>query len=645
MFSIHIQGIARRTLALAVASMVYPAFSQEAPEQIAGPADPIVVTATRIPTRYNQLISDVSVVDQEQIRDYGPQAPISDILANEPSITIRSTGGMGTTTSVKLRGTESNQTILLVDGLRLNSATTGDAPWAYLPMQQIGRMEIVRGPTSSSYGSDAIGGVIQLFTRKGQGPTKFYADSGYGTYNTTTETLGVEGSTGDFSYSVYGGNTHSVSFPSYISDARGFSFTQAPASYTNTNASGSFAYNIASGQEVGIKMLYGSGQNGFTSTSTSNGYGLGQATSIKNLNVLSAYSKNRIVDEWTSLFRVGSSQDNTTSWYSNNAQSFFNTTQKQIQWQNDIKTPVGNGMLAYEFLNQSANVLSGTNQNYSRNIGSFQAGLNGAEGNHLWQANIRNDSNSQFGEAVTGSVGYGYYLTAPLRMTASWGTGFQAPTFNQLYTPRSQNSTGTSVTTGNANLQPTTSQNSEAGLRYDDGIHSGGLIYYYNNIDDQISWVTTKSGTVSTTQPMNISRAVIQGVSLTYGGQVLGLNVNASMDYQDPQNMQTSNALAYTPYVFGSLTTEKKMDTWKLGAQMQSQGQQQSNPGQSSNVTMGGYTLFNLYGDVKLYKEVSAFMRINNLFDKQYYNSVNNIYGPYRTAGSYVFVGLRFDQR
>ena len=144
---------------------------------------------------------------------------------------------------------------------------------------------------------------------------------------------------------------------------------------------------------------------------------------------------------------------------------------------------------------------------------------------------------------------------------------------------------------------------------------------------------------------MNISRAVIQGLSLTYGGQVLGLNVNASMDYQDPQNMNTSNALAYTPYVFGSLTTEKKMDTWKLGAQMQSQGQQQSNPGQSSNVTMGGYTLFNLYGDVKLYKEVSAFMRINNLFDKQYYNSVNNIYGPYRTAGSYVFVGLRFDQR
>ena len=651
MFSIQSPGVARTALVLSIATAASPTLAQESPEQIVGPADPIVVTATRTPTRYNQLIPDVSVVDQETIRDYGPQAPISDILANEPSITIRSTGGMGTATSVKLRGTESNQTILLVDGLRLNSATTGDAPWSYLPMQQIGRMEIVRGPTSSSYGSDAIGGVIQLFTRKGQGPTKFYADAGYGTYNTTSETLGVEGSEGDFSYSVYGGNTHSVSFPSYITNARGYSYTQAPASYTNTSASGSFAYNVASGQELGVKFLYGSGQNGFTNTSTTNGYGLGQATNLKNLNVLSAYSKNRIINDWTSLFRVGSSQDDTNSWYSNNKQSYFNTTQKQIQWQNDVKTPIGNAMLAYEFLNQTANVLSGTYQNYSRNIGSFQGGLNGVEGNHLWQANIRNDSNSQFGEEVTGSVGYGYYLAAPLRMTASWGTGFQAPTFNQLYTPRSSSSSssGTSVTVGNANLQSVSSQNTEAGFRYDDGIHSGGVIYYYNNIDNQIAWVSSKVGTgsssVTTTQPVNISRAVIQGVSLTYGGQVLGLNVNASMDYQDPQNMNTSNALAYSPYVFGSLTTEKKMDAWKFGAQMQSQGQQQSNPGQSSNVTMGGYTLFNLYGDVKLYRDVSAFMRINNLFDKQYVNSVNNTYGPYRTAGSYVFVGLRFDQR
>ena len=663
MFDIQKSSVARSLVACAIASLPIGAIAQETPEQIAGPADPIVVTATRMPTRYNQLISDVSVVDQEQIRDYGPQAPISDILANEPSITIRSSGGMGTDTSVRLRGTASNQTILLVDGLRINSATTGDAPWAYIPMQQVGKMEIVRGPTSSSYGSDAIGGVIQLFTRKGQGPTKFYADSSYGTYNTTTETVGVEGSEGDFSYSVYGGNTHSVSFPNYITNSTGYTYSQSPASYTNTNASGAFSYNVAAGQELGVKVLFGGGQNGFTNSSTSGGYGLGAATSQKSLNVLSAYSKNRILDEWTSLLRVGSSQDNTRSWYSNNVQSYFDTTQKQIQWQNDIKTPIGNAMLAYEFLNQAAYIYNSTYQNYSRNIGSVQGGLNGTHGDHLWQANIRNDANSQFGNAVTGSVGYGYFLAAPLRMTASWGTGFQAPTFNQLYTPYSYSSstnrrtgiTTNSTTVGNANLQPTSSQNTEAGLRYDDGVHSAGVIYYYNNINDEISWVTTRTTSGSTTninsQPMNISRAVIQGISLTYGGQILGLNINGSMDYQDPQNMATNTVLPYSPYVFGSLTTEKKMESWKLGVQMQSQGQQQSSPiqyvGQTpgANVTMGGYTLFNLYGDVKVYKDVSAFMRINNLFDKQYVNSVNATNGPYRTAGSAVFFGLRFDQR
>ena len=640
-------GFTRSLVACAIASLSLSAIAQETAEQVAGPADPIVVTATRTPTRYNQLISDVSVVDQEQIRDYGPQAPISEILVNEPSVTIRSTGGMGSSTSIKLRGTDSTQTILLVDGMRINSATTGEAPWSYIPMQQFGRMEVVRGPTSSSYGSDAIGGVIQLFTRKGKGPTKFYADAGYGTYNTSAETAGVEGSEGDFSYSVYGGNAHSVGFPTYITNSKGYSYTQTPASYTNTNASGAFSYSVASGQELGVNLLYGSGQNAYTNTTTSNGWTAGQAEILRSLNVLSAYSKNRILDDWTSLVRVGSSQDNQRSWAPNNAQSFFNTTQKQIQWQNDVKTPIGTGLLAYEFLNQSANVLSGTYQNYSRNIGSVQGGLNGTRGNHLWQANVRNDANSQFGNAVTGSLGYGYFLLPTLRMTGSWGTGFQAPTFNQLYTPYSSSQSGnkTYVTQGNSNLQPTKSQNTEVGLRYDNGSQSAGIVYFYNNITDQISWVTSTAGATSTTQPLNISRAVIQGASLTYGGAILGLNVNASLDYQDPQNMNTSNVLAYSPYVYGSLTTEKKMDTWKVGAQMQSQGQQQSNPGQTGNVTMGGYTLFNLYGDVKVYKDFSAFMRINNLFDKQYVNSVNSSYGPYRTPGSTVFVGLRFDQR
>lgn len=616
---------ARSAVAMAIASVSFNGFAQEASNQPTDIADPIVVTATRIPTRYNKLISDVTVVDEEQIRDYSPAEPISDILANTPGITVRSNGGLGTATSVQIRGGTNAQTILLIDGLRLNSATTGAPPWAYIPMPQIGRMEVVRGPTSSSYGSDAIGGVVQLFTRKGEGPTKFYADAGYGTYNTTSQNIGVEGSQDGFSYSVYGSNTHSVSFPTYVSSYNPpgqYGYNSNPASYTNTSASGNFSYLVYPGQEIGVKALWGNGQNGFTNTKTQ------MATSLESLNVLSAYTKNRIVDDWTSLIRVGSSQDNSRSWYANNSQTVFNTTQKQAQWQNDLKLPVGNAMLAYEFLNQAVNSTTAYNVT-SRNINTVQGGWNADIGNHLIQANLRNDDNSQFGNATTTSLGYGYFILPTVRGTASWGTGFQAPTFNQLYYPGQGG-----LYKGNANLQPTKSENTEVGLRYNDGVHSAGVIYYYNNITNLVNY-TSNYATYT-----NVGRSIIQGVTTSYDGQILGLNVMGSVDYQNPQNGDTGTWLAYHPQGFGSLTVEKAVSDWKLGGQMQVQGPQQTNPGATSNVTLGGYTLFNLYGNVKLYKDVSLFARLNNIFDKQYQTIMN-----YSTPGSNVFVGLRFDNR
>lgn len=653
--TIQTPGFARKALALAIASLALNAIAQETPQEVAGPENPIVVTATRIPTRYNQLIPDVSVVDQEQIRDYGSQAPISDILANEPGITVRTSGGLGTTTSVQMRGANTNQTILLIDGLRLNSATTGAAPWAYLPMPQFSRMEIVRGPTSSSYGSDAIGGVIQLFTRRGEGDAKFYADAEYGTYTTSSETLGVEGSVSGLSYSIYGANTHSVSIPTYTKSLP----NALPGSYTNTSASGNFVYTLSPGQEIGIKGLYGAGQNGqwdngsyWDNNTYAMVYSYGMATQSESMNLISAHSKNRIGDDWTSLVRVGSTQDNSSTAYSgpqgkiigNLSRTFFNTTQKQAQWQNDFNLPVGKGMLAYEYLNQFS-LTSASADGYSRNTSTFQGGWNADIGNNLLQANIRNDANSQYGSATTGSVGYGYFILPSLRLTGSWGTGYQAPTFNDLYYPLETDGMSYKLV-GNTNLQPTKSQNTEGGIRYDNGQQRFGVIYYYNNVTNLIQWRNYTEGYMDVWTPMNYGRSVLQGVTTTYGAKVAGLNVFGSVDYQDSQNMQTGTVLAYHPYAFGSTSVEKEAGRWKLGAQAQYQGNQQSNPGDSSNKNLGGYTVINMYGDVKIKGDMSAYFRLNNLANKQYstnYDSLNHAF--YRTPGSQIYVGLRFDNR
>ena len=653
MFSIHHHNVARGVLALALAFQSLTAVAQETPEEITGPENPIVVTATRMPTRYNQLIPDVSIVNQEEIRDYGSQAPISDILANEPGITVRTSGGLGTTTSVQMRGANTNQTILLVDGLRLNSASTGAAPWAYLPMPQFSNMEIVRGPTSSSYGSDAIGGVIQLFTRRGEGDAKFYADAEYGTYATSSETLGVEGSVAGLSYSVYGANTHSVSIPTYTK-----SFPNAtPGSYTNTSASANFIYTLAAGQEIGIKGLYGSGKNGqlnngsYYDSSWNLVEDYGMATQGESMNLMSIHSKNRIGDDWISLIRVGSTQDNSNTiysgaqgWMNGRSQSFFNTTQKQAQWQNDFNLPIGKGMLAYEYLNQFA-LTSESADGYSRNTSTFQGGWNADVGNHLLQANVRNDANSQYGNATTGSVGYGYFLLPSLRLTGTWGTGYQAPTFNDLYYP-SQGDGGSWSVNGNPNLQPTRSQNTEGGVRFDNGQQRFGVTYYYNNVTNLVQWRNSMNGSISVYAPENYGRSVLQGVTTTYGAKVVGLNVFGSVDYQDSQDMQTGLVLPYHPFAFGSATVEKDAGLWKLGLQSQFQGNQQSNPGSSNNQNLGGYTLFNMYGNVAIRRDVSAYFRLNNLTNKQYatnYDSINQSF--YRTPGSQIYVGLRFDTR
>lgn len=628
---IHTPGFARSLVACAIASLSVVAVAQDADKET------IVVTASRMPTRYNQLIADVSVVDQQTIQEYGPAAPISEVLANEPGITAKTTGGLGGQTSIFMRGTNSNQNILLIDGMRINSVSSGGASWAYVPLQQIGRIEIVRGPSSTMYGADAIGGVIQLFTRKGEGDAKVYADAGYGTYGTSAETVGVEGSKDGFSYSVYAGNTHSLGMPTYTNSSGDFNPNNA--SYTNSSGSTRLAYTIKPGQEIGGSFVYGEGRNAYTGYDQSGGNAM--QYQLQTFSVGSVYSQNKILDNWTSLVRGGYSNDNAKNYYSSGVPDYnFQTQQYQMQWQNDLRLPVGRAMLAYEFLKQNLN----SNTNYavtSRNINSFIAGWNGDYGNNLFNASVRNDNNSQFGNATTGSVGYGYFLTSKVRATASWGTAFQAPTFNELYYPGSN---WQGYPYSNPNLQPTRSQNTEAGFRFDDGRHRAGIVYYYTNIKNLIA--NDSNGT-----PQNIGRSVIQGVTTTYDGKIYGLDVNGSVDYQSPMNANTNQILNYRPQAYGSLTVQKKMERWNLGAQYQASASQQTSttsvgPGSSNNVTLGGYGLFNLFGSVNVYKEVSLFMRANNIFDRQYttnYSSWNSNY--YRNPGANFFVGLRFQQK
>src|SRR5450830_62088 len=168
-------------------------------------SDEVVVTASRIEQ------PKVSVIDSEQIERAG-QSTLIELLQTQPGVEISSNGGAGKTSSVYLRGTNADHVVVLIDGMRMNSATLGTTTFENIPLEQIEKIEILRGPATSLYGQDAVGGVIQIFTKKGTDKTNVYASLGYGTYNTSIGSTGIRGRVNDTSYALNVSASHTGGF-------------------------------------------------------------------------------------------------------------------------------------------------------------------------------------------------------------------------------------------------------------------------------------------------------------------------------------------------------------------------------------------------------------------------------------------------
>src|SRR5450830_1475213 len=163
--------------------------------------DDVVVTASRVSQSRESVLGDVTVINQEEIERAGAGS-ITDLLKSQSGIQINTSGGAGSAASVFLRGTNSDHLIVLIDGLRINSATLGTTSFENIPLSQIEKIEILRGPASSLYGQDAIGGVIQIFTKKGMDGFKPYVGIGYGSYKTSNFQSGIRGGNNQTTYAI-----------------------------------------------------------------------------------------------------------------------------------------------------------------------------------------------------------------------------------------------------------------------------------------------------------------------------------------------------------------------------------------------------------------------------------------------------------
>jgi vitamin B12 transporter len=613
----------RRTL---LAALLPSLFCASAYAQQVAMLDPVLVTATRQATRASELLSDVSVIDRETIEKANtPNTTVAELLARQPGLEMSSTGGPGSATDIFIRGANGDHTLVLVDGMRVNSATLGTVAWGYLPLSQIDRIEILRGPASSLYGSDAIGGVVQIFTKRGEGPAQFNGEVGYGTWNSYAATAGVQGGTGGWHYNLQMADQHSDGF-SNIRNRLNPQFNPDRDGFTNQSASGSLAYSPVVGHEFGGRFLYSEGANHFDAdfpASASADYKQRQTVAAYSL-----YSQNRFLPGWTSTLRLGRGTDDSRNYHDGLRDSAIRTDQDQYMWQNDIKLPYGQALLALERLDQKVSSDTIDYARKHRTIDSVVLGWSARFDKHRLQINGRYDDNTQFGGKATGSAAYGYQFTDAWRASASYGSAFKAPTFNQLYWPND------GFSSGNPNLRPEQALNREVSMHYETAAHHASVTYFRNDIKDLIDWQETPPGSWFYI-PVNVSEARITGWTLAYAGQVGGFDLRASADFQDPRDRMTDRLLQRRSTEHGVLAIGRNYGAWDWNVEVVGSGRRFGDAANTQR--LAGYGLLNLQASYHLAKNWSVFARANNVLDKQY-----ELAPDYGTPGANVFVGLRY---
>jgi len=611
----------------------------------ADPLNPIIVTATRTPTKASDVLADNVYIGPEEIAQAG-QTSLVELLQRQKGVTIANFGGGGSSASVFLRGTTNNQTLVLIDGVRVDDSFNGGANWASIPLTIIDHIEIIFGPQSSLYGADAIGGVIQIFTKRGEGPPKANASFGYGGYGTSISEASLYGSTDGqqkIRYSLAGSQTLSMGFNTIAPNNKDGLTAGNRTGYVQDSATGKVSQEWQKGQEYGLQFLQSRTNNQFPAPNAQDAWKQQIQNQISQLGTYAIYSKNQFSPAWQSLLQVSAQTSNALTRSPASANfgqydSTLNQRQNIYTWQNDIvinqdtlqllverrtqtvssnQLNYGSSLVPYPFLSFSQ----------TRNTNSGAIAYQMKRGNSITNFSMRNDNITGFGPQTTGAASLGYFFTKEWRANINYGTGFRPPTFNDFFYPGY----------GNPSVQAEKSKNTEVGLQYEKSRLEGRIVFFSNSISNliQSGRVNCPVGTGFSGCASNVSSANITGASVSGSRQFDNLSFKGSFTQQNPVNEGTNTTLMKQAKQYGNLAVEYSHFRVTAGVGATYSGRRNDYLGDQT--AMGAYTIYNLYGNYELNKNLSLFGRWNNVFNKDYQLS----YG-FNTPGSNVFFGLRY---
>jgi vitamin B12 transporter len=575
------------------------------------PLDTVVVTADRKARTVDETLAPVSIITHKDIEKYHATS-LPEVLRRVPGINITNSGGAGKQTGIFLRGTASNQVLVLVDGVKIGSATLGATAFEHLPLDQIERIEVVRGPRSSLYGSEAIGGVIQIFTRKGGKGFQPEITTSIGSHN--TQKLDVNLAGGNTTTTWFNANVGTEKTDG-INACKDAQWVCAPTpepdkdGYRRESAALRVGHQFTETTEAEIAFLQAQGNSDYDGTFVNQ-------TDFKQQS-LSGTLKHRMGNKALVTAQLGQSHDKTDNFLNGTFATRFNTQRDTASLQADVQVSES-GNLTVGTDQQTERVASGDfepwtpgNQQYDKtsrkNDGLFTSYQHDFGKTNI-EVSARSDDNEQFGKHNTGAAAIGHDLTDNLRMKASYGKAFRAPTFNDLYWPSS----------GNHNLMPETSKNTEIGL---DGKWTNGkwsVNAFENKVDNLINW-QDMGGEVWL--PANIDKAVIRGVELGASTQLAGWDVAANVTVQQPKNAAGTNAgklLQLRPKQIANLDVDRKLGNVRVGAGIHAESKRYDDVANAEAKKLPGYGTLDLRADYQMAKDWTVGVKVGNVLDKKY---------------------------
>jgi vitamin B12 transporter len=585
----------------------------------------IIVTESRIPTIVSESLSAISVITREDIERY-QASDLYDLMARLPGVSMLRNGARGSATSLSIRGNQGDHSLFLVDGVRIGSATLGSATLGLINTNSIERIEVVRGPKSNLYGADAIGGVVNIITRDAADMDLLQVKSSVGSNGTKETTLSAGTTQGKSSYSAVL-NTYKTDG---IDSTYDTSFLHGDED-GHENESIALRYGYEINDDAELRISYNSNDSSTDYDSGCSKWEEVDGVWIQEQFECYIYNETKITslsssldidvnDRWTTNLQLGKSTDNAEELSPNvdladfSLDGIFKTTKTEATWFNAIELKE-NSIISVGIDYQKDEIDSSKTYAVSSrdNKAAFLQYKLKSDGADV-SFGARRDDNEQFGAHTTTSVMAGQDVSHNVRLNFSYGEGFKAPTFNDLYYPGS----------GNPNFVPEQSKNIELGLNASWGDSVANMTLFNNRLENLIQY---NFATRTTDQTAEVE---ITGLELSLETELAGWLVGLSGTVLNPEDKSTGNLLRRRAEGSAALDADYSVGNYGIGFTVYSQSHTYDNA--ANTLRLGGYTTLALRANFDLSDNWNVKVNANNLTDKEYVTA-SGFLGNYRSMG------------